>query len=130
VFAKTGNTITDSGFDIFYAGLDINISDSQNNDGNVEIESLTDTVLTILDLIKLIDEDSGNLIILSSVKYPQALKITASKMIGYRIEPDKSNVKSEKIGRHSITYEDSKSSFDYPDDIISGLRPYILREYI
>jgi len=110
--------------DYFQAKMDIYISGSLYNNFHFEILTVTAQKLELNDLVKVIDEDTGEGATLTYVIFPTPLKMTASLMINYRIKNIDQNVKSEKIGKYNVTYRDNKVAVDYPEMILSGLTQY------
>jgi len=140
VFEADDNTITnlDAEFSTtsgLGAGDTIRVIGSYKNDGYHDIESLTDTVLTIADDTTIIDEDLSAWVTIAFVKWPAGLKLIASEMIRYDLidRYKTSGVKSESIDRHTTTFDtDSKhaKNYGYPGDVIAGLDVYMISRFL
>jgi hypothetical protein len=103
----------------FLVGNQIRVQNSLSNDGVYKITNVTQHELTIEQPLE--SEENFNVpIIIGVIKYPRGLKLLVSEMISFDLL-DKT-IKSETISRHSITYQDLKSS--YPDFIIKKLSGY------
>lgn len=115
--------------DSFQNRMDIYITGSKYNNYHFEIDTAAAQKLTLNTLINVIDESEGESITIRYVIFPEPLKITAALMINHRIKKTDTNIKSEKIGRYSVTYRDNKSPADYPEEILSSLIQYRLGQY-
>jgi hypothetical protein len=131
VFTSSARTITDTDAEFststkLAAGDDIYIQDSYKNDGHYELLTVTDTVLTVTTLYTITDENFGNSILLSLVKWPSGIDLIAVDMIKYDIIGRyKSNgVKSERIGDYAVTFDNESrdmGAYGYPLTVIGGL---------
>lgn len=126
-FAAAGKTIT-VGDDVygtignFVAGDRIYITNSLRNDGFYTIDSITSTVITVLEDV--VDGEENAFICLSII--PQAFLNIVGAMIYFDIveRPEIGAYKSEKIGTYSYTLGDWNNGLKYPDSVIAGLDYY------
>jgi hypothetical protein len=110
----------------FTSGLDIKVKGSKFNDNYYTIDSLTDGVLNLSSSDTLINEPANNLftILITVVQFPRGIELPVSKLIGFHLDKKKtSNVASESLGDHSISYQSAGS---YPKHIIEDLVQYRL----
>lgn len=87
----------------FQAGLYIHAEGSVLNDGVKLISSVTATELVVSSDDTLFNEDAGALVKISLMKIPEGFKQAIADYIGYLINK-RTNVKSESIGKYSVTY--------------------------
>lgn len=124
-FEASSSKILDSsnGLDVFEADMSIKVFGSIHNDGIYSIASVAVDGSYITVNEDIIDEDNSdeNTIRAYKLTYPKALKLLYSKMINFNLSKDKSNVVSEIIDNHSITFKSSINA-DYPDGILQSLK--------
>jgi hypothetical protein len=102
----------------------IRVYGSLRNDNPYTVETVNDDSIVVNDVNRLIDEDEGEGVFITRVKYPIPLKMIAAKMIKYDISLSENEVgvKSEKIDDYSITYDDK--IMGYPSNVITQLNNY------
>lgn len=127
-FTKLTRTIADedSGFvdNSFYAGMDVYVDGSLNNDGYYELESVLAGSVVIRNYHSLVDEDAGEGIVIWKVKFPLALTTVVAKMIKHHLNSEKyDGLQSYKLGDYSETYADIGSN-SYPASIANALNQY------
>ena len=131
---STGDYITDGDSDFvnrgFLEGMDIVIDGGYSNVGKYTIASATASKLILTDKGTLVAQDQGDTkddnyigyVKISRVKWPDALKIPAAKMVWNFIDdPTPSDAISEKLDDYSITYAGSNA---YPTKVINMLDKY------
>ncbi|MBW1726886.1 MAG: hypothetical protein JRJ62_04760 [Deltaproteobacteria bacterium] len=126
-FVSSGRQITDEdeGFidASFYAGMDIYVDGSLNNDGIYEVANVAAGTLTLASDFNLIDEDAGEGVIIWKVKFPQALTLIAAQMIKALMSGDRlAGIKAKSLGDYSETFEIGGNS--YPVGIEKALNKY------
>jgi hypothetical protein len=119
----------------FLAGMDITVQGGGANVGLHSISSASTGRLLLSETGILINQDQddtsddnyiGNILI-SRVKWPNALKLPAAQMIWYLIDDSKaSNVQSEKLDDYSVTYKALAvaGSNAYPVEILDRLKKW------
>ena len=128
---STGDYITDGDSDFlnrgFTAGMDIAIEGGYSNVGKYTIASVTAGQMVLTDKGILIAQDMGDTkddnqigsVLISRIKWPDALKLPAAKMVWSLIDDARpSDAISEKLDDYSITYAGSNA---YPTKIINML---------
>ena len=120
-FDEDAGTIVDSQAqfiesDFFTGKQDIVIGGSLYNDGLYELASVSTTTMT-LDLSTMTegfkDEAEEQFVEIKQVVFPQALKLTTGKWLGYLINTDNyKGIKSENVLSYSVSYVN-----DMPPDI-------------
>lgn len=137
VFSTT-NTVycIDEGFteEGFAANDWFRVKGTAKNDGVYKIATVTSTTITITDDFTVTHEDLDALgitrtVYITYVRFPSAIKPIVANMIRYDMlqRADKTGVASERIGNYSISYYRARSmGYDYPDDIIGGLDPWVV----
>ena len=112
-FNATARTIIGSGINFtsegFAAGDIVMIYGSYRNDKYVEIDSISTSTLTCVSGTTLVDELSGESILISLVDFPNALKYTLAQMVKYDYDDRRAvaqNVKSRNLGPWSETFKD------------------------
>ena len=128
---STGDYITDGDSDFvnrgFLAGMDITIEGGFSNVGKYNIASVTSNKIVLSEKGILIAQDQGDTkddnqigsILISRIKWVDALKLPAAKMVWSLIDDGKVNdAISEKLDDYSITYAGSNA---YPTKIINML---------
>lgn len=135
-FASAGGTITtDDATDFDYlhlaSGDDILVEGSLRNDGFYPVTSKVDGVITITSPFTLSDEtpptDDPQVITIYKIRFPKGLKIAFARMVGFHIQNNEEmmqGIKSESIGRHSVTYD--TEGRQYPGWVYEMLRPYMM----
>lgn len=134
-FASASGTITASvNWDEygFAANDEIYIYNSYRNDGYKTVGSVTTTVLTVSSADSVTAELSGRTILISVVKWPNALKYIAAQMVKYDYDdrPEQvAGVKSYSLGPYSVTNASSApggTPYGYPKELIDGLTSYTI----
>jgi hypothetical protein len=135
---STGNTIycVDGDFteEGFVAGDWCRVKGSVKNDGTYKIATVTSTLLTVTDEFEMLHEDTDAIgllrtVYITYVRFPKAIKPVVANMIRYDMteRANRTGVASERIGNYSVSYHRAASlGFDYPDDIIGGLDPWVV----
>lgn len=130
-FAKTARTIVagDSfAGEGFAAGDDIYVYGSYRNDGYYTVQSVSTVTLTLTSAKSVVAELSGRSVLISVVKWPEAVKQTAALMVefDYTTRPKQSgNIKSHSLGPFSETFTSGEEDqFGYPRKITDALTPY------
>lgn len=135
---STSNTIYSIDGDFteegFASGDWFRVKGSAKNDGVYKISTVTSTTITVTDPFELVREDIDALgitrtVTITYVRFPNAIKPVVANMIRYDMtqRADKAGVQSEHIGNYSISYYRAREiGFDYPDDIIGGLDPWVI----
>jgi len=109
----------------FHVGDTIRVYNSIRNDGIFTIDTINQNSLILNDIDEVEDEDTGELIYITRIKYPKALKKVAALMIDFKIkenENESQGIKKEKIDDYSVEYEDKSQG--YPSSILSMLYNY------
>jgi hypothetical protein len=109
----------------FHVGDTIRVYNSIRNDGIFTIDTINQNSLILNDIDEVEDEDAGELIYITRIKYPKALKKVAALMIDFKIkenENESQGIKKEKIDDYSVEYEDKSQG--YPSSILSMLYNY------
>ena len=131
---SSGDYITDGDSDFvnrgFVADMDIIIEGGYSNEGKYNVSAVTAGQLTLSEKGILITQDQGDTkddnyignVKISRIKWPDALKLPAAKMLWSLIdEPKPNDAISEKIDDYSITYAGSNA---YPTKILNMLNKY------
>jgi hypothetical protein len=109
----------------FFKGMDFVVEGSLSNDRTYQIDPSADIFPGKISLllppgITLSPEPAGRFILLTKIKFPDDLQLTAAKMIKYQMDQDGGHQKtSERIGDFSANY-----STDYPQSILRSLMRY------
>ena len=104
-------------------GDSIRVYKSLRNNQTFTIDEITTGKIKINDDIdSIIDEDEGETVYITKVKYPVPAKFTAAQMIGYNIEKLTPGMKSEKVDDYSITLQDTVGG--YPSNYMTSLQCY------
>lgn len=98
------------------------IEGSLDNDRIVEVQTVSNTTLTLVKGEVLYPESNNRIITITRVRFPQGLKLVAAKMIGYDLA-DNSGISTESIGNYSVSY-DFRREEGYPADIMGRLKRY------
>ncbi len=136
-FNATDRTIISEGNNFedynFLADDDIFVYGSYRNDGYYTISSVSTSTLTLITGSSVVDELSGASILISVVKYPNAMKYVAAQMIKYDYDdrPAKSaGVKSRALGPWSESYGTNGQAGEMPDgypaEIIEALSKFTI----
>lgn len=130
VFDDSKIQLTNIGNYELVAGDYIRVYGSLRNDNTFLIGSVSTDYLTIDSTFNSIEnEDLNKSVLISLCKYPQALKLTFSQMVGYKLENYKAGIVSKQIDDYSYTLEKDLVS-GYPKSIMSDLNnfkhPYLL----
>lgn len=131
---STGDYITDEdakfGERGFTAGMDIVIEGGFSNVGLYHVDAATDSQLTLSEKGILIAQDQNDTtddnyigsVRISRVKWPNAIKLAAAKMVWHLIDESRpGDVQSESIGDYSVTYVGSHA---YPQRVAKMLEPW------
>ena len=111
----------------FLSGMDITVNNSGANDGLFHIDSASTGKLKLTEYGILIDQDQDDTsddnyigtVLISRIKWPDAIKLPATKMVWSLIDDAKVNdAISERLDDYSITYAGSNA---YPTKIINML---------
>lgn len=125
-FINSNNSInlTNIGNKKIVANDTIRVYGSLRNDQVFTVDTVNTNSLILNSIDTITDEDEGEGIFISKVKYPVPLKFIVSKMIKYNIDrlTKEQGVKSEKIDDYNITYEDNVNGF--PTSIMNQLNVY------
>lgn len=132
-FNKTDKKILDSDSYFltsgFAGGMDIYVEGSLNNDGFYKITAATAGELTVSYLAdqSMYAESAGEFVRITRVLFPYGLKMIAAMMIKQRMDKQAvSNVQSERLGDHSISFKQSSNigGSIYSDEIQNMLNEY------
>lgn len=119
----SGKTFLISGNNPFKANDTLQITDSELNEGLVNIRTSSNGVITVKE--DLYDEAS---VTITKVVYPADVKLGVANMLQWDINNrDKAGIASETISRHSVTYVDQTAAntlMGYPASLMGFLRPY------
>lgn len=121
------DTITDSDSQFvtahFTDGMDIYVENSYNNDGIYEVDTVAAGTLTLASGESLTAEDTGERIItIIKVKFPDALQMTASKMVYWNMKKQGiRGLKSFSLGDYSESYD---ADGGYPKGLLAELNRY------
>ena len=117
-FDSATKTITDSdsGFSEFESGMGIYISGSKLNDGFKTVVTAADGSLIVSDTVYTEAED--DVITITDVKMPSALKLTLSKIIAHFLQKDKVGLTSFSVGSLSWYYANAGA---VPNELIAEL---------
>jgi hypothetical protein len=131
---STGDYITDEeskfGERGFTADMDIVIEGGWSNVGLYHVAAATDSQLTLSEKGELIAQDQNDTtddhnigsVRISRVKWPNAIKLAAAKMVWHLIdEPTPGDVQSESLGDYSVTYVGMHA---YPRRVAKMLEPW------
>lgn len=127
-FDKENKKITHavSGYDFtenyFVPNMHVVVEGSASNDNIYKVASVDASNLTLDDEVSIaLDEEAGQLITVSKVKFPPNLKIPFAKIIEYEMNKStRKGKKSESVaGNYSVTFGDH-----YPKPLIQSLSPY------
>ena len=117
----------------FLSGDELYLYGSYRNDGYCNAESISAETITIASSKSVIvEQPSGASILISLVKWPEAIKYVAAQMVKYDYDDRAAaavDVVSETLGPHSITYnrgESVKGSWGYPKALLDSLAPYTI----
>lgn len=112
----------------FKAGMDIRVIDSMNNDGYYTIDSISAGEVSLISGQDVSTEVAQRTIFITKVVWPPALKIVASQMIRFHLDPKQGDgMASERIGDYSYS---KLGSAGYPDSIMQGLKPFTRIKFI
>jgi hypothetical protein len=112
------------------AGDEIYVYGSFRNDGYFTVGSVTTTTLTVSSADTIINEPSGRSILVTVVKWPDALRYIAAQFVKYDYDDRGSRsigVASETLGPYSVSYSSQShvaTPYGYPQEIIDGLSAY------
>jgi hypothetical protein len=126
----SADTITDSGAEFisvaeFEAGMDIYVEGSLSNDGAYTIGTVVAGTITLDTGDDVVDEAAGELITISRIRWPKAIKKFAAMMTWENISAIKSgNVKAESVGDYSVTFDMSTGFGGYSNTALSGLNTW------
>jgi hypothetical protein len=111
----------------FLAGDDMMVYRSYRNDGYYTLLSVNQKVATLATGSTVVDELSGQSILLSVVKWPNPVKYAAAQMVAYDydVRPSVSaGIRSRSLGPWSESYGGDEGEFGYPKAILEALVPY------
>ena len=137
-FNGTENSITLKSISSFAeygirSGHIIYIYHSYENDQYCTIESISGNVAIISSAYSVVDELSGRSILLSVVKWPQEVKVTAAEMIYFDsdIRNKKApNIRSRSLGPLSESFTTSDTDeYGYPREITNKLDKYRIARF-
>jgi hypothetical protein len=104
------------------SGLKIVVEGSLFNDGHYEIDTSTESTLTLVAGSELIAEDTGEHVKITAVFYPRSLKLVVAQMVAYAMQKaNKEGIQSESLGDYSVTFTSADA---YPKSILKMLNPY------
>lgn len=117
----TFNNISSSDFEV---GDNLRVYGSLRNDGVYTIDIITTNTITINDINSLVNESSGESIILTKTIYPKSIDLIVSQMINHILNIPKMTpgLVSEKIDDYSYSLSDFTNG--YPSTVIAGLKIY------
>ena len=104
------------------AGDSIRIYKSLRNNQTFTILSVTTNKIIVNDIDTINNEDAGETVYVTKVKYPIPAKFTAAQMINYNMEKITPGIKLEKVDDYSITLEDTVGG--YPSNYMTSLQSY------
>lgn len=116
----------------FVAGDEIYIYNSYRNDGYKTVGSVTTVTLTVSSADSIINEPSGRSVIVSIVKWPNALKYIAAQMVKYDYDDRPSiipGVNAMSLGPYSVQYGTAgfnPQPYGYPKHLIDSLATYTI----
>ena len=126
VAVSSGHQLMTNAANPFKAGDTLQITDSELNEGLVNVRTSSDGIITVQE--ELYDE-SG--VIITKVVYPADIKMGVANLLKWELDNrDKVGVQSETISRHSVTYfnmDGDNSTMGYPKSLLGFLKPYNLR---
>jgi hypothetical protein len=112
----------------FLAGDDIMIYNSYRNDGYFTLDSVSGSTLTVISSQSVIDELSGQSVLISVVKWPGDVKYAAAQMIAYDYDvrgKKSADIKSHSLGPFSETFTTGEEDeCGYPRKITAALDHY------
>lgn len=124
VAASDGSRLITTASNPFKPGDTLQITDSEFNDGLVNIKAVASEAITVKE--DLIDE-SG--VIITKVVYPADIKMGCANLMKWELDNrDKVGIASETISRHSVTYfnmDGDNSLMGYPKSLLGFLKPYM-----
>jgi len=108
----------------FKAGDTLQITDSELNEGLVNVRTSSNGVITVKE--ELYDE-SG--VIITKVVYPADVKMGVANLLKWQLDnADRIGVASETLSRHSVTYfnmDGDNSTMGFPKSLMGFLKPYM-----
>lgn len=117
----------------FVAGDDIYIYNSYRNDGYKTLASVSDNVLTLTSAYSVVDELSGQSIMISVVQWPLEVKKIAARMIAYDydVRESRKGLKVRSLGPlYESYYEGENYDPDgYPREITNPLDKYTVARF-
>lgn len=135
-FSSTNGTIVASSVNFetegFIAGDEIYIYNSYRNDGYKVLSSASSLTLTVASGYSVVAEPSARSILISVVKWPDALKFIAAQMVKYDYDdrPQKTiGANSVTLGPYSVSYAASSitsNPYGYPQEMVDALAAYTL----
>lgn len=112
----------------FLAGDDIFIYGSYRNDGYKTLLSVSENTATLATGQTVVEELSGQSILLSVVKWPVSVKQIAARMLAYDydVRPSRSyGLKSRSLGPLSESFSSgAEDEYGYPKELTDGLSLY------
>jgi hypothetical protein len=126
---STTDTITDSDSGFvdadFTDSIDVEVEGSDRNDGIYAVDTVVAGTLTLASGETLTTEAAGESVTITRVKFPSAIQLGVSKLIGYHLDTKNyKGVQSESLADHSISYFQNSTSVGYPDSILASLAPW------
>lgn len=134
-FNATDGTITLEGGNWatygFADGDEVYVYRSYRNDGYIEVDSVSGSVLTITSAYSVVDELSGRSILFSVVRWPESVKQPAALMVAYDYDSRGSKtpgVTSHSLGPFSESFGGSVAGtpYGYPAELVDMLRGYTI----
>jgi len=136
VFDASAGTIvagTDWSVQGFVAVDEIHIYNSHRNDGYTIVGSVSTVTLTVASGYSIVNEPSGRSVLVSVVKWPNALKQIAAQMVKYDYDdrPKKAvGVTSHTLGPFSESFGSNSSMggtpFGYPLELVDALSSWTI----
>jgi hypothetical protein len=130
------DTITDSDSEFvsgaeFEDDMDILIEGSLSNDGAYTIDTVAAGTLTLTTDDDLIDEDAGEEVTITRLKWPKGILKYVAQMIWHScVNIKSSSVKSERIGDYSVTYNNALTSLGWPPEVTNGLNKWRVVRFV
>lgn len=99
----SGNRFLDTDID-FSDDMDIHIEGSKRNDGTYRVDKAAAGTLTLNEVGVLVNESADNLIRITRMQFPVALKMPFASLVGFFIEKRNPILSSRSLGGRSESY--------------------------
>lgn len=126
-FDATNKKITDAESNFvendFTDGIHVIVEGSKRNDGIYYVSDAVAGYLKIGTGKQVVDETAENMVCVTKIVFPDALKIAIARYIGGLLESaNRQGVSSESIGNYSVSY--SQGNKDFREQVLGSLKQY------